>query len=226
MNVSRTGKIARIPLQIREELNRRILDGEPGKESVAWLNTLPEVLAVVAGMFGGRPIREQNLSEWKQGGYRDWLANQEARGTLCFLAEESEAWRATGLPPLSDSLSHWLAARYAVEARGLDDLEGDERWERLRELGGDVAKLRRGDHSARRLAMEDSRLELEEERVALARRYGFQTWKSKLARSFEAFMKVVEGNPEARAALDEVIRLTQSPLDAMVDEPPEASGVT
>ena len=32
----------------------------------------------MAAEFDGKPIREQNLSEWKQGGYRDWMAQQEA----------------------------------------------------------------------------------------------------------------------------------------------------
>jgi hypothetical protein len=44
-------------------------DGEPGRDLVAWLNGLPEVQRVVIAEFGGRPVREQNLSEWKQGGY-------------------------------------------------------------------------------------------------------------------------------------------------------------
>src|SRR5712692_3098289 len=36
------GKIARLPLAIREQLNRRLQDGEIGKELVVWLNAAPE----------------------------------------------------------------------------------------------------------------------------------------------------------------------------------------
>src|SRR5713101_951139 len=43
MNLSRNGKIARLPLAIRQELNRRLQNGEQGKKLVAWLNALPEV---------------------------------------------------------------------------------------------------------------------------------------------------------------------------------------
>ena len=75
MTVTRNGKIARLPRAMREELNRRLRDGEQGNKLVAWLNGLPEVKAVVALEFGGKPIREQNLSEWRKGGYRDWLAH-------------------------------------------------------------------------------------------------------------------------------------------------------
>ena len=63
MSGTRNGKIARLPHMVREELNRRIRDGEEGKKLVAWLNGLPKVKAVVAAEFGGKPISEQNLSE-------------------------------------------------------------------------------------------------------------------------------------------------------------------
>ena len=39
--MARTGKIARLPDDIREQLNRRLNDGEKGKKLVMWLNSLP-----------------------------------------------------------------------------------------------------------------------------------------------------------------------------------------
>lgn len=41
--MTRNGKIARLPREIREELNRRLDDGEQGVRLVEWLNGLPEV---------------------------------------------------------------------------------------------------------------------------------------------------------------------------------------
>jgi len=38
MNVTRNGKIARLPRAVRQELNRRLDEGEQGKKLVAWLN--------------------------------------------------------------------------------------------------------------------------------------------------------------------------------------------
>ena len=64
MNTSRKGKIARLPKTIRDELNQRLADGESGRRLIAWLNSLPEVDAVLDREFGGRAISEQNLSEW------------------------------------------------------------------------------------------------------------------------------------------------------------------
>ncbi len=75
--MSRIGKIARLPLGIREQLNRRLQDGEIGKDLVVWLNSAPEVQAVLKAEFGERPVNEPNLSDWKTGGYEDWLVQQE-----------------------------------------------------------------------------------------------------------------------------------------------------
>ena len=75
--MTRLGKIARLPRDIREQLNIRLSNGEVGRELVEWLNHLPETQTVLAAYFGRRPINDQNLTEWKQGGYEEWLRQQE-----------------------------------------------------------------------------------------------------------------------------------------------------
>jgi hypothetical protein len=169
MNPTRNGKIARLPLSIRENLNRRLQDGEQGKKLVAWLNSLPEVRSVIHAEFGGRPVREQNLSEWKQGGYRDWLALQEAREATARLDEELADCGDGDAQPLSETLARWLAVRYAVATRRLVGTEGPEQWRLLRDLCGDIVELRRGDHSA-------MRLELARARFAAAERDAEMKW--------------------------------------------------
>ena len=72
--MTRRGKIARLPKNIRDQVNQRLDDGERGAPIVAWLNSLPEVQAILARDFDGKAITEQNLSEWRKGGYRDWQA--------------------------------------------------------------------------------------------------------------------------------------------------------
>ena len=69
--MTRTGKIARLPRDIRNQLNRRLQDGEPGIRLVEWLNGLPDTQRVLASDFSGREISEQNLTEWKQNDYQD-----------------------------------------------------------------------------------------------------------------------------------------------------------
>ena len=74
---TRKGKIARLPARIREQVCRRMHDGEPAPKIIAWLHTEQEVLAVLDEMFGEEPISAQNLSEWRAGGYQDWLRKRE-----------------------------------------------------------------------------------------------------------------------------------------------------
>ena len=63
---TRNGKIARLPQVIRDQLNHRLDDGEPGGGLLEWLNTLPAVQAVLAAEFGGSRINAQNLSNWRK----------------------------------------------------------------------------------------------------------------------------------------------------------------
>ena len=76
--MTRKGKIARLPQALREQINRRLQNGEEGKQIAEWLNALPEAIAVLEAEFDGQPINDVNLSNWKLGGYRDWEAQQEA----------------------------------------------------------------------------------------------------------------------------------------------------
>jgi hypothetical protein len=85
---TRTGKIARLPEPIREQLNQRLLNGVLGKDTIPWLNGLAEVQGVLAEHFGGRPINEHNVSEWRHGGYHDWLRDRETRARVLHLTEE------------------------------------------------------------------------------------------------------------------------------------------
>jgi hypothetical protein len=165
MNLTRNGKIARLPLTVRQELNRRLDEGEQGKKLVAWLNELPVVQTIVAAEFCGKAIREQNLSEWKQGGYRDWQAKQEALEIAQRLGEDATEWNAEGRASLTDTLVLWLAARYAVATRRVAETGGREGWRLLREMCGDIVELRKGDHTAERLQIERQRLELEKEKT-------------------------------------------------------------
>ena len=94
--MTRNGKIARLPKTVQEELNRRLDNNEPGKRLVAWLNSRPEVQAVITAEFGGQPIREQNLSEWKKGGYPDWQRRQERRDLFRERRREPSRWPTDG----------------------------------------------------------------------------------------------------------------------------------
>ena len=162
---TRNGKIARLPREVRDELNRRLDNGEPGKQLVEWLNARPEVQALLQAGFDGRPISEQNLSEWKQGGYRDWLKQQERRELVRQITGDADELDAdAGGVDVSSRLSVVLAAELAQAAQALLDETTDhpERWERLQEVLTELASLRREDHKAGRLQLERQRWESEQ----------------------------------------------------------------
>ncbi len=44
--MTHNGKIARLPLAVRQQLNQRLQNGELAQDLVSWLNRLPEVQAM------------------------------------------------------------------------------------------------------------------------------------------------------------------------------------
>lgn len=188
--MTRTGKIARLPRTVRGELNRRLRNGEQGKRLVRWLNENAEVRAALQAEFGGRAISEQNLSEWKAGGYREWLAHQEALEHAAELAQAAGELQETA-GALADHLATALTARYATalaEWDGDADGAGGRRLRVLRALCQDVVELRRGDHSAARLRIEQARLDRDKEQTEEEVLAYFQRWAK---------------NPKVRAAICE-----------------------
>jgi hypothetical protein len=160
--MTRDGKIARLPWSLRDELNRRLRDGEPGKNLVDWLNSLPAVQEVLQERFGGRLISEQNLSEWKQGGYQDWLRDQETRTWVQELTSRSEDIKEEAgdlsaadllAAPLAIALDH---CRQVLAAKATED---PKQVRALLDIARDLARLRRGDHSRQRLRFERERWE-------------------------------------------------------------------
>ena len=168
MNTTRRGKIARLPKDIREQLNRRLADGESGARLVAWLNGLPEVSAVIAQEFAGQPIREQNLSEWRLGGYEDWVKQQEAREWVRHVSEEAaELAGESGNASLTDRLSVLAAVQVGRWLRELaSEWDGSEQHcQQLQALCQELAKLRRGDKEARWLHLAEERWQSESEKA-------------------------------------------------------------
>jgi hypothetical protein len=84
---TRNGKIANLPNDIREQLNLRLLEGENGRELVAWLNALPAVQSILGAQFNASPISEVNLTHWRQGGYLQWFTERECFDSARALAE-------------------------------------------------------------------------------------------------------------------------------------------
>ena len=152
--MTRNGKIARLPHVVRELLNERIRDGENGAAILEWLNGLPEVQGIVAEQFGGVPITKQNLSEWRAGGHREWLREEDARNMVQKLMDRVDGVIATtDEADLGDCLSVSLSLELVrtTEALLTEKTKPKERWRLLREILPHLAVLRRADHRAERV---------------------------------------------------------------------------
>ena len=158
-----TGKVARLPMAIRQELNLRLLNGEEGRQLVAWLNGLPEVQALMAAHFQGQPIGEMNLSRWKSGGFMAWCTQQVALMSVATVFEHSNDLQQAVKNGLTDRMNMVLVARLAREVQIMDSMsEGDDKAKACREIVGTLSLLKRGE-------VQDERLRLEREKLAFRR---------------------------------------------------------
>lgn len=165
------GKIARLPHAIREQLNQRLQNHELGQPLLDWLNGLPEVREIVAGLFDGKPISKQNLSQWRNGGFRRWQTSQEALKQVPQALSEAVEWQEATGKPLSDIVSVWGAVHYLLTAKTMmetSDRERDRstRLKFLHRFVGDAVALQRGEFRSGRLKLDHERLAFFQERVA------------------------------------------------------------
>ncbi len=226
MNLTRNGKIGRLPKAIQEQLNRRIENGEKGGPLVAWLNALPEVQAVVAAEFEGKGIREQNLSEWRKGGYTHWQRQQEALALARQLGAETGELQPAGSPPLTDQMAVWLTVRYLVAIQKLTERSaaGELDLKVLREFCHDVVALRRGDHSGARLKIEQERLAREREETEVEAVAHFQRWAKNTAVR-EAICGQCLTDEERVSRMRELFGLSPEPEPEMAPTLPESDPV-
>jgi hypothetical protein len=152
------GKIARLPRSIRDELNRRLDNGEPGVRLIKWLNSLPEVQKLLQTDFDGRAINHQNLTEWKAKGYLEWQAQQETLAlTREFKASAGELAAESGDGELTKCLAAAVTARYAAALHGWNGEMTDEMRSKLRGLRGlsrEVVRLHRSDQTLERMQIQ------------------------------------------------------------------------
>jgi hypothetical protein len=159
--MSRNGKIARLPAPLREQINLRLQNGENGRDIIAWLNSNDEVKALLAREFGGIEISDDNLSQWKHGGYHDWEMLQATLAETQRIVSEGAELDKVGEQALGDKLAAWMLGRYAVATRKLIENEDDQAaWKLLREVCHDLVALRRGDHFAEWLRIDREKLAL------------------------------------------------------------------
>lgn len=168
--MARNGKIARLPHALRDEVNRRLLDGETSSEILPWLNNLPEVIKEIELHWEGVLLSPQNLSEWRLGGFKDWLrqrAKVESLKTLSNYASElTQAGKGI------ESGARQIIAGHVLEAMEEITLSGDEESdpiERLTKAAAAIARLSKSSRDDQKLELEKLRSRQSDERLELDR---------------------------------------------------------
>jgi hypothetical protein len=164
---TRNGKIAHLPFQIREELNIRLANGEPGNRLVEWLNAHPAVIEVMNNCFAGRPVSEQNLSEWRNGGYEQWAMLNACLGETTGLSESAGLIAENGID--TRNLLLVITAHYAgmIQRWNITPIEDlDRMMSVFKNLTSAVLAVRRSEQRDARLEIDRERLEILREKRA------------------------------------------------------------
>ena len=198
---TRTGKIARLPHALREEVNARLLDGQSSRVILGWLNKHPDAVSVWERDFEGVPASAQNLSEWKLGGWKEWRDRKERVENLKTLGTfANELARAGG--SIADGAAAILSGQIleALEQAGnlavtggSDDAERDPN-EGLAKIAAAVASLQKAQVSKGKLELDKKRVKQKDRQLDL----DTQKFETQTVSKFLEWAR----SPEAQAILD------------------------
>jgi hypothetical protein len=165
--MARKGKVARLPQEIRERICLLMADGITDVKIAETLNADPAVEAALADYQGGgvkavAVITDGNLSEWRQGGYQDWLGDQSKVRRVRVLAEYAQR--------VAEADGGSAAAGGVAMAAGklFERLEGASE-EELPNLVKGVVALRIAETEAIKAASNRKRADLAESQLGLNR---------------------------------------------------------
>ena len=165
------GKIARLPAKLREEVCKRLHDGQAGPKILPWLNALPEVQAILESEFEGQPVSAQNLSVWRSTGYADWLNRAErierTRELARYAAEISRANGST----IADGAASIASGKLLELLELVDEATGDTKLdaESLVNISRALAALRGTEQKDVSLGLEKIKVSQKGEEISLAR---------------------------------------------------------
>lgn len=171
--MARQGKFARLPHALREQVNHRLLNGESAGTLLPWLNAQPDAARIWDLHFDGAPATPQNLSEWRGGGWKDWLADREKIENTKSLAEFAAKQAAAG-GNLSEGLQaifagHLMEGFEVLIHAGEGPDQADDPVKRVATLGSVIAQLRNADTAAERTKLDKRKTGQKDEALKLAR---------------------------------------------------------
>lgn len=203
------GKIARLPHALREQVNTRLLDGQTAGTILAWLNPLPEAIRTWDTYFEGNPATEQNLSEWRKGGYARWLADREAVENTKALATFAAHQAAAG-KNLSEGLQAILAGHLmegfeVLMSIGSDADQPDDPVKRIATLGGVITSLRNADTAAAKLDLDKTKTHQRGAALDLAR----EKFEKQTVEKFLQFAKTKEAQDILQSNAKKTVKMAE-----------------
>jgi hypothetical protein len=191
--MARQGKIARLPLALREALNTRLEGGESAGKILPWLNALPETLAVLEEDFEGLRVSEQNLSEWRKGGFVEWQGRRDRLNHTKDLANEAvRLARANGGSLAEGSAA--IAAGRILEV--LEACDGKMEMPELLKAVQGITSLASIDAARGKMSLEKEKLKRKDQQIALEQKKFQRT-------TCELFLKWREDKRAEEAVLGE-----------------------
>jgi len=143
---ARTGKIAKLPSAVREELNARLAEGEATEAILEWLNGLPEARAHLEAHHQGSPITADNLSRWRQGGFAGWAENMKMQDALDAMTLACSGMDGPARDQMVGRIGMVLMSRLVSQLQAFDTMpEGLEKAKCWGELIWSYVALRRAD---------------------------------------------------------------------------------
>lgn len=168
--MSYKGKIGSFPADIRDEINRRLLDGESATQILPWLNQEPRVLEILDERWAEQPVSPQNLSEWRQGGYQDFLRRRERSSHLKTLTEWAvKLSEDVPVERLTGAAQRIMAGHILEMIEGLESTEAIALMEALGDVTAATERSRKNDIAAEKLEIARERLRQSDEQRALER---------------------------------------------------------
>ena len=164
--MARIGKIARCPEPIRSEVCQRLHQGQLGPQILPWLNSQPQVEAMLQEFFAGATVNAQNLSDWRTGGFQDWLDHQSRSYRTKELATRAvELTRANG-----GRIAEGAAAIVSGKLLELmESVDGTMDLEQLGDVVNNLASLRSSEIAQQRADTDREKLKRKDEELRLER---------------------------------------------------------
>jgi hypothetical protein len=183
------GKIARLPDEIREQLNQRLFNGEGGPQVLPWLNELPIVKQILVSQFDGVAISDQNLSNWRKSGYKRWSLQKQNVGLVKDLNQFVADLTQAGVDGLTPATAGLASAKILEYLEALDPATTNP---------GDLAKCATAIAILRDKEQNEARIKIAKERLGL-RYMALRIKRDIHQRDVVAIAKRVLGDARAKA---------------------------